>query len=202
MHQQMTIVSACITLFLVLDAPGNVPFFLSILKDVPPKRRRWVMIRELLIALGVLVAFLLGGRELLSVMQLRQEAISIGGGVVLFLIAIKMVFPPKDGGGIFGPTGQGEPFIVPLAIPGVAGPSAMATLLLMTSAQPGREVEWGLALLIAWLATAAILLGSTWLFKLLGESVLAAMERVMGMLLIALAAQMILGGVEAYLKAG
>lgn len=202
MHQQMTIVSACITLFLVLDAPGNVPFFLSILKDVPPKRRRWVMIRELLIALGVLVAFLLGGRELLSVMQLRQEAISIGGGVVLFLIAIKMVFPPKDGGGIFGPTGQGEPFIVPLAIPGVAGPSAMATLLLMTSAQPGREVEWGLALLIAWLATAAILLGSTWLFKLLGESVLAAMERVMGMLLIALSAQMILGGVEAYLKAG
>jgi small neutral amino acid transporter SnatA (MarC family) len=126
----------------------------------------------------------------------------LSAGVMLFLIAIKMVFPPKDGGGIFGPTGQGEPFIVPLAIPGVAGPSAMATLLLMTSAQPGREVEWGLALLIAWLATAAILLGSTWLFKLLGESVLAAMERVMGMLLIALAAQMILGGVEAYLKAG
>ncbi|MDE2497655.1 MAG: hypothetical protein KGK35_07485, partial [Xanthomonadaceae bacterium] len=112
----MTIVSACITLFLVLDAPGNVPFFLSVLKDVPPKRRRWVMIRELLIALGVLVAFLLGGRELLAVMQLRQEAISIGGGVVLFLIAIKMVFPPRDGG-IFGPVGQGEPFIVPLAIP-------------------------------------------------------------------------------------
>jgi small neutral amino acid transporter SnatA (MarC family) len=174
MQQQMTLVSACITLFLVLDAPGNVPFFLSILKDVPPRRRRWVMIRELLIALGVLVAFLLGGRELLSVMQLRQEAISIGGGVVLFLIAIKMVFPPRDGG-IFGPVGQGEPFIVPLAIPGVAGPSAMATLLLMTSAQPGRQVEWGLALLIAWLATAAILLGSTWLFKLLGESVLASM---------------------------
>ena len=201
MHQQMTVVSACITLFLVLDAPGNVPFFLTVLKDVPPKRRRWVMIRELLIALGVLIAFLLGGRELLSVMQLRQEAISIGGGVVLFLIAIKMVFPPRDGG-IFGPVGQGEPFIVPLAIPGVAGPSAMATLLLMTSAQPGREVEWGLALLIAWLATAAILLGSTWLFKLLGESMLAALERVMGMLLIALAAQMILGGVEAYLRAG
>src|SRR5574337_1730957 len=171
MHQQMTIVSACITLFLVLDAPGNVPFFLSILKDVPPKRRRWVMIRELLIALGVLIAFLIGGRGLLSVMQLRQEAIAIGGGVVLFLIAIKMVFPPRDGG-IFGPVGQGEPFIVPLAIPGVAGPSAMAALLLLTSTQPGRQVEWGVALLAAWLATAVILLSSTWLFKLLGESVL------------------------------
>ncbi len=91
---------------------------------------------------------------------------------------------------------------VRLAIPGVAGPSAMATLLLLTSAQPGRQLEWGVALLVAWLATAVILLGSTWLFKLMGESVLAAMERVMGMLLIALSAQMILGGVEAYLKAG
>ncbi|MGH8115759.1 MAG: MarC family protein, partial [Rhodanobacteraceae bacterium] len=116
-------------------------------------------------------------------------------------IAIKMVFPPKDGG-IFGATGPGEPFIVPLAIPGVAGPSAMATLLLLTSAQPGRQVEWGVALLIAWLATAAILLGSTWLFRFLGESVLAALERVMGMLLIALSAQMILGGIEGYLRAG
>jgi small neutral amino acid transporter SnatA (MarC family) len=200
MHTQMTVLSAGVMLFLVLDPVGNVPFFLSILKEVPPRRRRWVMVRELLIALGVLVAFLLGGRELLSIMQLRQEAISIGGGIVLFLIAIKMVFPPRDGG-IFGPAGQGEPFIVPLAIPGVAGPSAMAALLLLTSTQPGREVEWGVALLVAWLATAAILLSSTWLFKFLGESVLTALERVMGMLLIALSVQLFLGGLQAYLHA-
>lgn len=200
MNTQMTVLSAGVMLFLVLDPLGNIPFFLSILKQVPPKRRRWVMIRELLIALGVLVAFLLGGRELLHIMQLRQEAISIAGGIVLFLIAIKMVFPPKDGG-IFGPVGHGEPFIVPLAIPGVAGPSAMAALLLLTSTQPGREVEWGVALLVAWLATAVILLCSTWLFKLLGESVLTALERVMGMLLIALSVQMFLGGLEAYLHA-
>ncbi|HET7931368.1 MAG TPA: YhgN family NAAT transporter [Rhodanobacteraceae bacterium] len=201
MHTQMTVLSAGVMLFLVLDPLGNVPFFLTILKQVPPKRRRWVMIRELLIALAVLVAFLVGGRELLAIMQLRQEAISIAGGIVLFLIAIKMVFPPKDGA-IFGPTGQGEPFIVPLAIPGVAGPSAMAALLLLTSTQPGRQIEWGIALLVAWLATAAILLSSTWLFKLLGESVLTALERVMGMLLIALSVQMFLGGLEAYLHAG
>ncbi|MGH8113571.1 MAG: YhgN family NAAT transporter [Rhodanobacteraceae bacterium] len=198
MHTQMTVLSAGIMLFLVLDPLGNVPFFLSILKEVAPKRRRWVMTRELLIALGVLVAFLLGGRELLSIMQLRQEAISIAGGIVLFLIAIKMVFPPRDGG-IFGPAGQGEPFIVPLAIPGIAGPSALAAVLLLTSTQPGREVEWGLALFVAWLATAVILMSSTWLFKLLGESVLTALERVMGMLLIALSVQMFLGGLEAYL---
>lgn len=198
MQTQITVLSAGIMLFLILDPLGNVPFFLSILKEVPPRRRRWVMVRELLIALGVLVAFLLGGRELLSIMQLRQEAISIAGGIVLFLIAIKMVFPPADGG-IFGPAGHGEPFIVPLAIPGIAGPSALAAVLLLTSTQPGREVEWGLALFAAWLATAVILLSSTWLFKLLGESVLTALERVMGMLLIALSVQMFLGGLEAYL---
>jgi small neutral amino acid transporter SnatA (MarC family) len=198
---QMTILSAGILLFLVLDPIGNVPFFLSILKQVPPRRRRWVMVRELLIALGVLVAFLLGGRELLAIMQLKQESISIAGGIILFLIGIKMVFPPSDGG-IFGPPGQGEPFIVPLAIPGVAGPSAMAILLLLTSTRPGRELEWGVALLAAWLATAAILLSATWLFKLLGEKVLTALERVMGMLLIALSVQMFLGGLEAYLRAG
>lgn len=198
MQSQMTIVSAGIMLFLVLDPLGNVPFFLSILKEVPPRRRRWVMVRELLIALGLLVTFLLGGRKLLAIMQLRQEAISMAGGIVLFLIAIKMVFPPKDGG-IFGPPGHGEPFIVPLAIPGVAGPSALAAVLLLTSTQPGRMVEWGVALLVAWAATAAILLASTWLFKLLGESVLIALERVMGMLLIALSVQMFLGGLEAYL---
>ncbi len=200
MQTQMTILSAGVMLFLVLDPLGNVPFFLSILKEVPPRRRRWVMVRELLIALAVLIAFLVGGRGLLAIMQLQQEAISMAGGIVLFLIAIKMVFPPADGG-IFGPPGQGEPFIVPLAIPGVAGPSAMAALLLLTSTQPGREVEWGVALLVAWAATAVILLSSTWLFKLLGESVLSALERVMGMLLIALSVQMFLGGLESYLHA-
>ncbi|HEY3520697.1 MAG TPA: YhgN family NAAT transporter [Rhodanobacteraceae bacterium] len=194
----MTTLSAGILLFLILDPLGNIPIFLSLLKDVAPQRRRWVMTRELLIALAVLIAFLLGGQFILRVLQLRQESVSIAGGIVLFLIGIKMVFPPRDGG-IFGPAGQGEPFIVPLAIPGVAGPSAMAALLLLTNSQPGRTAQWGIALFAAWLATAAILLSSTWLFRWLGESVLTALERLMGMLLVALSVQMFLGGVVAYL---
>lgn len=198
METQMTTLSAGILLFLILDPLGNIPIFLSLLKDVAPQRRRWVMTRELLIALAVLIAFLLGGQFILRVLQLRQESVSIAGGIVLFLIGIKMVFPPRDGG-IFGPAGQGEPFIVPLAIPGVAGPSAMAALLLLTNSQPGRTAQWGIALFAAWLATAAILLSSTWLFRWLGESVLTALERLMGMLLVALSVQMFLGGVVAYL---
>lgn len=197
MEGNMTIVSAGILLFLIMDPLGNIPFFLSLLKDVPPQRRRWVIARELLIALAVLVAFLLGGQYILDLMQLTQESVSIGGGIVLFLIGLKMIFPPPDGG-IFGKSPGGEPFIVPLAIPGVAGPSAMAALLLLTNTQPGRTLEWGIALFIAWLITAVVLLSATWLFKLLGESVLIAMERLVGMLLVVLAVQMLLGGVVSW----
>jgi multiple antibiotic resistance protein len=199
METQMTTLSAGITLFLIMDPLGNIPFFLSLLKHVPPRRRRRVMVRELLIALGVLMAFLVGGQHILQILQLRPDSISIAGGIVLFLIGIRMVFPPADGGGIFGKTGEGEPFIVPMAIPGVAGPSAMAALLLLTNTQPGRTTDWMTALLLAWLATSAILLSATYLFRWLGESVLTALERVMGMLLIALSVQMFMAGVASFL---
>ncbi len=200
MQAHMTPLSAGLLLFLIMDPLGNIPFFLSLLKHVPPQRRRWVVIRELLIALGVLAAFLVGGQYILKLLQLKQESVSIGGGIVLFLIGIRMVFPPVDGG-IFGKPGEGEPFIVPMAIPGVAGPSAMAALLLLASNQPGRLFEWGIALFLAWLATAAILLSATYLFRWLGESVLTALERLMGMLLIALSVQMFLAGLAAYFHA-
>ncbi|HZX70581.1 MAG TPA: YhgN family NAAT transporter [Rhodanobacter sp.] len=195
----MTTLSAGIMLFLIMDPLGNIPFFLSLLKDVPPRRRRLIMVRELLIALGVLLVFLFGGQQFLHVMQLKPDSISIAGGIVLFLIGIRMVFPPADGGGIFGKPGQGEPFIVPMAIPGIAGPSAMAALLLLTNTQPGRTADWVMALLLAWLATSAILLSATYLFRWLGESVLTALERVMGMLLIALSVQMFMAGVASFL---
>ena len=199
METQMTTLAAAIMLFLIMDPLGNIPIFLSLLKDVPPKRRRHVMVRELLIALGVLLGFLVGGQGLLDMLQLKPDSISIAGGIVLFLIGIRMVFPPADGGGIFGKSGGGEPFIVPMAIPGVAGPSAMAALLLLTNTQPGRTADWAIALVGAWLATAVILLCSTYLFRWLGESVLTALERVMGMLLIALSVQMFMAGVAAFL---
>ena len=199
METQMTTLSAGIMLFLIMDPLGNIPFFLSLLKHVPPKRRRHVMVRELLIALGVLLAFLFGGQHILQLLQLKPDSISIAGGIVLFLIGIRMVFPPTDGGGIFGKQGEGEPFIVPMAIPGVAGPSAMAALLLLTNTQPGRTADWVTALMLAWLATALILLSSTYLFRWLGESVLTALERVMGMLLIALSVQMFMAGVASFL---
>ena len=193
----MDVVSAALLLFLVMDPIGNVPLFLSLLKDVPPPRRRVVLARELLIALVVLFAFLLGGQYLLDALSLRQESVSITGGIILFLIGLKMIFPAPEG--IFGEPGGGEPFIVPMAIPLIAGPSAMATLLLLGQQEPGRTAEWTVALLIAWLATAVILFGSTVLYRLLGPRVLSALERLMGMLIVALAVQLTLDGVAGYL---
>jgi len=198
MDAQANTLSAGILLFLIMDPLGNIPLFLSLLKNVAPQRRRLVLLRELLIALGVLFAFLLGGQYILKLLQLKQESVSIAGGIVLFLIGVRMIFPPREG--LFGAVGEGEPFIVPMAIPSVAGPSTMAALLLLTNTQPGRLWQWSLALFLAWLATAAILLSATYLFRWLGESVLTALERLMGMLLVALSVQMFLGGVAAYLK--
>lgn len=198
MEHGLSTLSAGVLLFLILDPLGNIPLFLSLLKNVAPERRRRVLVRELLIALVVLFAFLFGGGYVLSALQLRPESVSIAGGIVLFLIGVKMIFPPREGGIFGGATGT-EPFIVPMAIPGVAGPSAMAALMLLTNSNPGRTADWSIALFCAWLATAMILLSSTYLFRWLGASVLTALERLTGMLLVALSVQMFLDGVVIYL---
>jgi len=202
MGTSITTLSAGIMLFLILDPLGNIPIFLSLLKNVAPQRRRYVLIRELVIALVTLFAILFCGSTVLKLMQLRIESVSIAGGIVLFLIGVKMIFPPRDGNMFGDPAAGVEPFIVPMAIPGVAGPSAMAALMLMTNSQPGRTADWSMALFAAWLATALILLSSTVLFRILGNSVLTALERLMGMLLVALSVQMFLDGIVLYIGKG
>ncbi len=194
----MTITSAALLLFLILDPLGNIPVFLSLLRKLPPPRQRVVLARELLIALGVLMAFLWGGKYALEVMHLRQESVSIAGGIVLFLIGIRMIFPRPEG--LMGEIPDGEPFIVPMAIPLVAGPSGMAAVMLMGSNDASRLGDWSLALLIAWGATAAILFSATLLYKWMGIRALTAIERLMGMLLVAISVQMFLDGLGTYLR--
>jgi small neutral amino acid transporter SnatA (MarC family) len=200
MDTSISTLSAGILLFLIMDPLGNIPVFLGLLKAVAPPRRRQVLARELIIALVALFVILFCGGFVLKALQLRPESVSIAGGIVLFLIGVKMVFPPRDGSGVFGGPEGAEPFIVPMAIPGVAGPSAMAALMLMANSNPGRTADWSIALFGAWLATALILMSSTYLYRCLGDSVLTAIERLVGMLLVALSVQMFLDGVAAYLK--
>ena len=194
----MTIASAALLLFLILDPLGNIPVFLSLLRPLPAHRRRIVLVRELLIALAVLMAFLWAGKYALDLMHLRQESVAIAGGIVLFLIGLRMIFPPPEG--LMGELPGGEPFIVPMAIPLVAGPSGMAAVMLMGSKDPGRLGDWSLALLIAWGATALILFCATALYRWLGTRVLTAVERLMGMLLVAISVQMLLDGLGLYLE--
>ena len=192
----MTMISAALLLFLVMDPLGNVPFFLTELKRVKPERRRTVVVRELLIALAVLVIFLFTGGVLLDLLGISDTALAVSGGVILLLIALRMIFPTREYS--LQEDVGGEPFIVPLAIPYLAGPSALATELLLTSQEPGRWPEWLGAVLLAWFATAIIVYFATDLGRLLGEKVLLAVERLMGMVLVAVAIQMLLTGLDRY----
>ena len=195
----MEIVSAATLMFLVLDPLGNIPVFLSILDRVRPERRRLVLVRELLLALVVLVVFLFLGKYVLQFLQLSQHALSISGGVILFLISLKMVFPVQRSAALPDEVDD-EPLLVPLAIPMVAGPSALAVVILLATREPGRIFHWLIALLAAWFVSALILVSATSLQKVLGRRGLVAMERLMGMLLVAIAVQMLLNGIAAYLE--
>jgi multiple antibiotic resistance protein len=190
----MTIAAAALLLFLVMDPLGNVPFFLAALKSVAPERVRVVIIRELLIALGVLILFLFTGRYILDLLHISDPALTLAGGVILFLIALRMVFPTPESS--LQEEVDGEPFIVPLAIPYVAGPSALATELLLMSREPERWPDWLLALLFAWAVSSVIILFASSLRHLLGRKGLIAVERLMGMVLITVAIQMLLSGVR------
>jgi multiple antibiotic resistance protein len=188
--------AAVITLFLIMDPLGNIPIFLSVLKSVAPERRRKVVVREVLIAYFVLLLFLLLGDGVLTLLQLDQETISIAGGIVLFIIALRMIFPQTRAEGA---APEGEPLVVPLAIPLIAGPSALAALLLLQRSDPGSTMALWLAMSLAWLLTAAILIAAPFFYRILGERGLMAMERLMGMVLVMISVQMLLNGISVFL---
>ena len=128
-----TFASATILLLLITDPLGNIPIFVNTLRAVPPERRARVIVREVLIAFGLLLSFMFVGQSFLKAMSLSDVSLQIGGAVVLFLIALRMIFPPPPQD---SPVPVAEPLIVPLAIPALAGPSAMATVLLLVSQAP------------------------------------------------------------------
>lgn len=194
---EMSIISASILLFMVMDPFGNMPLFVSVLHTVPPQRRLRVVIRELFIALVVLMVVLFAGPFLLRALRISTDALHIAGGLILFLIAVKMVFGGSEQ--MFRDVPDGEPLIVPLAIPYVAGPSMAATLLILTGQAPARRGAWLLALVLAWGVGSVILLSATKLSERLGRRGLCAVERLMGLILTAIAVEMFLQGVRVLL---
>jgi multiple antibiotic resistance protein len=190
------IVAAAVTLFFVMDPLGNIPLFNALLSRFDPRRRAIIVARELVFALVILLVFLFMGNAMLTFLNLSQQSLSIAGGVLLFIIAIRMIFPLPHS--IEEETVE-EPFIVPLAMPLVAGPSTIAILLLLSSNEPERIWDWCAALLIAWAGTTILLTASPFMMKLLGDRGLRALERLMGMLLVLIATQMLLNGVAEFL---
>ncbi len=193
----MDILSAATMLFLIMDPLGNLPIVLSILKHIDPKRRRIVLVRELLFALLILILFLFAGQSIMDFLHVQPETLSISGGIILFIIAIKMIFP--SAGSITGLAAGEEPFIVPIAIPMIAGPSVIAALLLLSSQHSDKLAELSVSVFIAWGATFFILMFYGFFNKLLGERGLKAVERLMGLLLVMISTQMFLDGVKSYL---
>lgn len=193
----MDLLSAALLLLIIMDPIGNIPIFHAMLGTRARERRVRIIARELLIAYGVLVLFLVAGDGILRWLGLDQPALGVAGGVVLFIIALRMVFP--DSGSLGEPDEEGEPLIVPLAIPMLAGPSAVAAVLLLVSRDPDRFWVWLAALTLAWAVSAVILLASGLLMEKLGPRALRALVRLMGMLLIMMAVQMFMDGIAAYI---
>jgi MarC family membrane protein len=190
-----TFVSATILLVLITDPVGNIPVFANALKHVPQQRRPRVILREISIAFFLLLTFMFVGEGFLRVMNLSDLALQIGGGVILFLIALRMVFPPPA---------QAEaelliePLIVPLAVPSIAGPSALATVLLLVSQQPEKRLEWVAALCVTMLISATVLVSAERIQRLIGSRVVSAIERLMGLVLVSVAIEMLLRGIRTF----
>jgi len=191
--------SAVVILLLVMDPVGNIPLFVALLRNVRPERRVRIIARECLIAYVMLLVFVFFGPAILRLLGLSDVSLNIAGGVILFIIALRLIF--KHPGGIFGDEFHGgEPFIVPLAIPSIAGPTAIATVVLMVARAPERVWEWAGALTISAVATLLLLLFAERIGSLIGARGLAALERLMGLLLTAIAIEMLLRGIQAFVR--
>ncbi|MFT2099239.1 MarC family protein [Marinomonas sp. 2405UD66-6] len=193
MTNEFSILSATLLFLFVIDPFGNIPILLSVMKGVAQKRQYQIVIRDGLIGLLILVAFLFFGAEFLKVLHLETESISIAGGVVLFVIALKMIFPSALSQ---EKTNVVEPFIVPISIPMLAGPSTLATLLVMVKSFPEEQNSLLISVLAAWGISVVILAMAPLLNRLLKEKGLAALERLMGMLLLMMSVQMLVNGVR------
>ena len=191
--------SAFVLLLLILDPFGNLPFFIAIMRQLPAHRRVPVALREIAIAYAVLLVFMWGGKGFLSLIGLSQPSLEVAGGVILLLVAIKMIFSSTSE--IFGGSDGREPMIFPLAIPLLAGPSALAAVLLLTARQPGQLWTWVAALTAAIVVTSSLFLIAETLLKWVGDSVMRAGEKLMGLILTAIAVNMLLSGLRTYFLA-
>jgi len=194
----MNLYSIAFSLFLLMDPIGNIPFYISYLKDVHPKRQFYVILREMIVALLVILLFNFVGDALMAFLHIQHDTIQIAGGIILFLLCLRMIFPSTKEESEVLPK-EKEPFIVPLAIPLIAGPSVLAAVMIYTRQEMNNWTMMG-AILLAWFPSLLILLLSSFLKKILGWRGILALERLMGLILTLLAVQMFMSGVSAFME--
>lgn len=193
---EQTFFTAFVTLFLIVDPVGSIPALSAALKNVQPRRKNFVIARECFFALLILTLFAFFGQNFMAVLGLSKEALTIGGGLVLLIIALRMLFPSRAG--IYGDIEDGEPYIFPIAIPMLAGPSALTTVMLMVSSDPSKIYTWIGAITLAMVSSALIIISGDAIQRLLGKKATVAFERLMGLILVVLAVQMFLSGIADY----
>lgn len=192
------IFSLAFSLFILMNPIGNVPIFVSVLEGIDQKRQRAIIFRELLIALGIIIAFNYIGEFLLDALKVSQDAVLISGGIILFLIALKLIFPSPEDKEAQRKRKKEEPLIVPLAVPLVAGPAILAVVVIY-SKQESSFITVS-AIIIAWIASALVLLSSILIRKFLGPRGIQACEKLMGLILTLLSVQMFLQGVALFYR--
>jgi MarC family membrane protein len=197
-----TFVSALVLLLLVLDPFGSLPLFVTTMSRVAPAQRVRVALRESLVAFGILVTFMFGGRAFLELMHLSERSLEVAGGVILLLIALRMIFATEGASQADSAPTAAEPFIVPIAVPMLAGPSALATVLLLVSRQPERISQWVAALAVGVAACGLVLVAADRIRRAIGDPMVSALEKLMGLVLSALAVEMILAGLKRYFFTG
>ena len=195
MESSFSIISTMLLLLFVLDPFGNIPLLLSILKNATPKQRYKIIIRESIIGLMILMVFFFFGEKFLNIFHLQTESITIAGGIIFFIISLKMIFPNAHGDSIFA-TKEEDPLVVPIAMPLIAGPGALATLLVLVQTNQEHLPSLFVSLFLAWIISGAILLFSPLFYKVLKNKGLTALERLMGMLLLIMAVQMFIDGIK------
>jgi multiple antibiotic resistance protein len=188
--------SIAFTLFLLMDPLGNIPIYLSILKECNLKKRTQIILREKAISLVIILIFAAFGDNFLKALEISHETIFLAGGIVLFVMALKLLFP--EGGSLLQSLSvDGDPLIFPLAIPLIAGPSVLAAVMIYS-----HQIEdWKLlyiAIFLAWFASLIILLSSTLFQKIFGDRGIKAIERLMGLILMLIAINMFLQGVTLF----
>ncbi len=183
-------------LFLVIDPFGNLPFVLAVIGNAPRQRYWRIIVREVLIAFSILALFAFSGDQILGYLNIERASLTVSGGVILFLISLKMIF--QSAAEIFDDNYRDDPVLVPIAVPSLAGPSAITTVMILRTRQQTGLLELLAALFVVFLITCGILLLGRRISFYLGQRGVQAMEKFMGLLLNLVAVNMILMGVKEF----